>query len=458
MAQVIPNKKPLAEQPLKVGQPLGAALAFLGMDKAMPLMHAAQGCSAFAKVFLIQHFHEPIPMQSTAMDPISTVMGSDENLKQAFTNIAQTHHPKLIGLLTSGLTEAQGADIEQSVRLFKQENSKFKNTAIVPVNTPDFYGSLESGYASAVEAMISHLVPNKAPSSARRKRINILVSHMLTPGDIEQLKSYVEAFGLTPIVIPDASLSLDGYLAKQDFNALSQGGATVEQIKTAGQALATIVIGRSLERAAKLLIERTQIPTETFAHLHTLEETDRLIKYLTELSGRKVPVNIERARGQLCDALIDTHTQLGGKSAALAMEADHLTAFTALFASINIKLPVLIAPCNQPQLASLPVEQVKIGDLQDLQELAMEADVDLLLGNSHVNAIAKKMNLPLLRIGIPIHDQFGCFAKNSIGYSGIRNTLFELSNLLRHEVHSIPVYHSPLKQDLTQIEAGVEYA
>ena len=33
MAQIIPNTKSrLAEQPLKVGQPLGAALAFLGTD------------------------------------------------------------------------------------------------------------------------------------------------------------------------------------------------------------------------------------------------------------------------------------------------------------------------------------------------------------------------------------------------------------------------------------------
>jgi len=455
MAQIIPNKKPLAEHPLKIGQPLGASLAFLGIEKAMPLMHAAQGCSAFAKVFLIQHFHEPIPMQSTAMDPISTVMGSDENLTQAFTNLCQSHHPKLIGLLTSGLTEAQGADIEQSVRLFKQENNKYKNTAIIPVNTPDFYGSLETGYAAAVEAMITHLVPNKVPTSARRKRINLLVSHMLTPGDIEQLKSYVHAFGLTPIIIPDASLSLDGYLAEQDFTALSQGGTTVEQIKTIGQGLATIVVGCSLERATTILIERTQLPTETFPHLHTLEETDKLIKLLSELSGRKVPETITRTRGQLCDALIDTHSQLGGKKAALAMEADHLTAFTALFHSINIQLPVLVSPCNQPQLATLPVEQVKIGDLQDLQELAIEADVDLLLSNSHASSIAKKMNIPLLRVGIPIHDQFGCFAKSSIGYSGIRNTLFELANLLRHEVHSIPVYHSPLKQNLSLIQAGI---
>ncbi|HEY5715761.1 MAG TPA: nitrogenase iron-molybdenum cofactor biosynthesis protein NifN, partial [Psychromonas sp.] len=438
MAQIIANKKPLAEQPLKVGQPLGAALAFLGTDKAMPLMHAAQGCSAFAKVFLIQHFHEPIPMQSTAMDPISTVMGSDENLFQAFTNLCQQHHPKLIGLLTSGLTEAQGSDIKAAVKLFQKEHPKYKNTAIIPVNTPDFYGSLENGYAAAVEAMIENLVPEKAPSSVRRKRINILVSHMLTPGDVELLKSYVEAFGLTPVVIPDLSLSLDGHLTEQDFNALSQGGTTVEQIKTLGQGLATIVVGRSLERAAGMLAQRTRIQTETFAHLHTLEQTDRLITLLSQLSGRKVPASLQRARGQLCDALIDTHTQLGGKKAALAMEADHLTAFSALFETINIRSSVIIAPCNQPQLVSLPVEQVQIGDLQDLQEQAERESVDLLLANSHAGAIAKKMQIPLLRIGIPVHDQFGCFAKSYIGYTGIRNTLFELANLLRHEVHSIP--------------------
>ena len=451
MAQIIPNKKPLAEQPLKVGQPLGAALAFLGTDKAMPLMHAAQGCSAFAKVFLIQHYHEPIPMQSTAMDPISTVMGSDTNLTQAFTNLCQTHHPKLIGLLTSGLTEAQGADIVKSVKEFQAELPKYKNTAIVAVNTPDFYGSLENGYAAAVEAMIEQLVPDKAPSSVRRKRINLVVSHMLTPGDVELLKSYVEAFGLTPVVIPDLSLSLDGHLAEHDFTALSQGGTTVEQIKTAGQALATIVVGRSLERVASMLAQRTRIQTETFAHLHTLEESDRLVMLLSQLSGRKVPASLERARGQLCDALIDTHPQLGGKKAALAMEADHLTAFSALFETVNIKLSVMIAPSNQPQLASLPVDKVQIGDLQDLEEQAIDKDVDLLLSNSHADSIAKKMDIPLLRLGIPVHDQFGCFAKSFIGYNGIKNTLFELANLLRHEVHSIPVYHSPLKQDLSQI-------
>lgn len=451
MALIIRNKKPLAEQPLKVGQPLGAALAFLGVNQSMPLMHAAQGCSAFAKVFLIQHFHEPIPMQSTAMDPISTVMGSDDNLSQALNNICSSHHPKLIGLLTSGLTEAQGSDIKKAVKDFRKDFPKYKNTAIVPVHTPDFYGSLESGFAAAVEGMIEHLVPCKPPTATRRKRVNIVVSHMMSPGDIEQIKYYVEAFGLTPVVLPDLSLSLDGHLALHDFSALSQGGTAVEHLKTYNQALMTLVFGGSLERAASMLSERSAIPLERFSHLHTLEQCDRLISLLQQISGRKVPEQIKRSRAQLCDALIDTHSQLGGKSVAMAGEADHLSAFCALFASINMYVPVLVAPCNQAQLMKLNVENVHIGDLSDLKLQAQRANVDLILGNSHSKSIAKDLQKPLLRIGIPVHDEYGCFAKSHVGYRGITQTLFELANLLKAPKHSIEVYHSPLKQNLELI-------
>ena len=72
MAQVIKTRKPLATQPIKSGQPLGAILASLGIERCIPLIHGAQGCSAIAKIFFIHHFNEPNPLQSTATDPITT--------------------------------------------------------------------------------------------------------------------------------------------------------------------------------------------------------------------------------------------------------------------------------------------------------------------------------------------------------------------------------------------------
>ncbi|MFZ1246636.1 MAG: nitrogenase component 1, partial [Azonexus sp.] len=50
MAEIVHSKKALAVNPLKVSQPIGASLAFLGLNRCLPLMHGSQGCTAFGKV------------------------------------------------------------------------------------------------------------------------------------------------------------------------------------------------------------------------------------------------------------------------------------------------------------------------------------------------------------------------------------------------------------------------
>ena len=80
MAEIIRRAKPLTVSPLKSSQPIGAALAFLGLRNCLPMLHGAQGCTAFGKVFLVRHFREPIPLQTTAMDQIATVKNADDNV------------------------------------------------------------------------------------------------------------------------------------------------------------------------------------------------------------------------------------------------------------------------------------------------------------------------------------------------------------------------------------------
>jgi nitrogenase molybdenum-iron protein NifN len=103
MAELVRRSKALSVSPLKVSQPVGASLAFLGLDGAMPLMHGSQGCTAFAKVFFVRHFREPIPLQTTAMDQISAVMGADGSIVEALANICKKSPPKVIGLVSTGL-------------------------------------------------------------------------------------------------------------------------------------------------------------------------------------------------------------------------------------------------------------------------------------------------------------------------------------------------------------------
>ena len=47
MAEIIRRAKALTVSPLKASQPVGAALAFLGIRNCLPMLHGAQGCSAF---------------------------------------------------------------------------------------------------------------------------------------------------------------------------------------------------------------------------------------------------------------------------------------------------------------------------------------------------------------------------------------------------------------------------
>lgn len=447
MAQVLKSTKPLATSPIKSGQPLGAILAGMGLEGCIPLVHGAQGCSAFAKVFFIQHFHDPIPLQTTAMDPVTTIMGSNDNILAALALLCERHNPKMIVVLSTGLSEAQGADLAFALRQFRAEYPKYESVAVVTASSPDFYGSMENGYASVLESVIEQCVPAAPPASViRKKRVNLLLGHMLTPGDHEQIRSYVEAFGLQPIVLPDLAASLDGHLAAGDFSPLTQGGTPVRLLEQMGQSASTIAIGVSLQRAARLLESRSHAPALWLPHLMTLDRCDAFIHHLHRLSGRDVPLWITRQRGQLQDAMIDTHIWLQDKRLAIAAEGDLLAAWLDFAISQGIRPDCVVAPANQPGLSSLPVAEVQIGDLEDVDKKLQCHSFDMLCANSHAASLAQKYHLPLVRIGFPLFDRIGEFRRLRQGYAGMRDTLFELANAMRQAHHELPVYHSPLKQ------------
>ncbi|MFS2225148.1 nitrogenase iron-molybdenum cofactor biosynthesis protein NifN [Pantoea sp. B65] len=446
MARIIRNKKPLATSPIKSGQPLGAILASLGIEQTIPLVHGAQGCSAFAKVFFIQHFHEPVPLQSTAMDPTTTIMGSDDNILTALTTLCQRNAPKAIVLLSTGLSEAQGSDIDRTVRQFREQQPRFRHIAILTVATPDFYGSMENGYSAVLESVIKQWVPDTPPLGIRNKRVNLLVSHLFTPGDIELIRSYIEGFGLQAVILPDLSQSMDGNLAAGDFNPVTQGGTAIRLIEQLGQSLTTITLGVSLNRASSLLAARSRGAALDLPHLMTMETIDQLILHLQQQSGREVPAWIARQRSQLQDAMIDCHMWLQERRIAIAAEGDLLAAWCDFALSQGMVLSTVLAPVNQVSLAALQVEEVLIGDLEDLAAAITEHPVDLLIANSHAADVAEQHQPAFIRSGFPIFDRIGEFRRTRQGYAGVRDTLFELANLMQQRHHHQPVYHSPLKQ------------
>jgi nitrogenase molybdenum-iron protein NifN len=451
MAEILKRNKALSVNPLKASQPMGGSLACLGFDRAMPMLHGSQGCTAFAKVFFVRHFREPIPLQTTAMDQASSVMGADENVIEGIKAIAEKSNPALIMVLTTGLAETQGADVHRNVREFRERYPEYNHVAVVAVNTPDFTGCVETGYASAVYELIKALVPNAEAAGTkpgnRKRQVNVLVSPMLTPGDLEALRYLIGLFNLRPVLLPDISESLDGSLTEDEFSPVTIGGTSISEVYTLGEAKATLVIGSSLKLAGELLQERTAVPSYYFEHLYSLQTNDDLICTLAEISGQEVPQIIERQRSQLQDAMLDTHFMLGQLRIAIAADPDQLNAFVHLVKGMGAEVVAAISASNAPILAKVPVDSIKIGDLEDLEILAKQRKAQLLIGNSHAVATAERLGIPILRAGFPLYDIIGGYQKTWIGYRGVRQALFDLANLVINFAHEeIEVYHSPYAQ------------
>ncbi len=451
MAEIIKRKKALSVNPLKASQPIGGSLATLGFNQAMPMLHGSQGCTAFAKVFFVRHFREPIPLQTTAMDQGSSVMGADENVVEGLKNIAEKSNPALITVLTTGLAETQGADVKGSVRVFRDKYPEYAHVAVVAVNTPDFSGCVETGYAATIEEIIKELVPEAEQAGTkpgyRQRQVNVLCSAMLTPGDIEALQDLLEKFQLRPVFVPDIANSLDGALTENQFSPVTIGGTAISEMATLGEAKATLVIGPSMFKAGKILHQKTGVPSYQFEHLFGLDANDALISALMEIADQQVPERIERQRMQLQDAMLDTHFMLGQLRVALAADADQLNAFCYLLNEMGAEVVAVVAPSQAASLAKIPVAEVKIGDLEDLELIARENKAQLVIGNSHATATAERLGVPVLTAGFPQFDLIGGYQKTWIGYQGTRQALFDLANLVINFSHEeIPVYRSVYAQ------------
>jgi nitrogenase molybdenum-iron protein NifN len=442
MADILLPKKALSVNPLKASQPIGAALAFLGLERSMPLEHGARGCASFNRLFFMRHFREPIALQTTAMEQVATVLGADSNLIEALATVCAKNQPRVIGLISTGLSELQGTDLPGTLTAFRAAYPQHDDVAVIPVNATDTLGNQETGFARAVEAIITALVPHATEQVRRPQQVNVLTGGTLTPGDVEALKSWIEAFGLSPIVLPDLADSLDGHLIDAGFSTLTYGGTSTSAVARMGQSVATLVVGRSLDRTADVLQARTGVPDYRFDSLLGLEACDAFTRTLAEISGVLVPRTIERQRSQLLDAMVDCQFQLGGARAAIAGDADLVSAFTTFFSSMGLDVVAVVASAKAAQLAQLPVSSVVVGDLEDLEWLAREHGAELLVTNSHGTEVAKRLGVTLLRAGFPVYDEYGAHARAFIGYAGTRELIFQVANLLAGHYQELQPYRS----------------
>lgn len=432
MATVKTVFKAAAVNPLKMSSTLGASYAFLGMNRCMPVMHGSQGCTSFGLVLLVRHFREAIPLQTTAMNEVSSILGGMDNVEKAILNIRSRARPDLIGICSTGLTETKGDDVDSYLNLIRQRHPDLDDTAIVYASTPDYVGAFQDGWAISVLAMIRALA---RPAEAKEpKQINLLAGCHLTPADIEELRDIVESFGLRAIVLPDVSGSLDGHMSDQ-FSPTTMGGTTLEQVRAMGASVATIAVGEQMRGCAAALEEITGVPYTLFDRLTGLDANDRFLAHLAQLSGQPVPAKCRRLRSQLQDAMLDGHFFFGGKKVAIGAEPDLLFALGAWLLEMGCEIASAVTTTQSAALDALAVEEVLIGDLEDLEKGA--AGCDLLITHSHGRQAAERLQIPFHRAGLPLFDRLGAGHQLSVGYRGTRRLIFDIGNLFLADQHHV---------------------
>jgi nitrogenase molybdenum-iron protein NifN len=436
---VVPFTKALSENPLKASAPLGAALAYLGIEGAVPLFHGSQGCTSFALVLTVRHAREAIPMQTTALDEVAAILGGADNLEQALLNLTRRMKPRFIGVASTALAATRGEDIEGDLKLIRQRQPDLADVAIAFAATPDYDGALEDGWSRAVTAIVEELLGDPVCAAPAAPRINVLAGVHQTAADIEAIVDCIESFGLGATVLPDISTSLDGTVPER-YVPYTLGGTKLAEIRAMGHALHTLAVGEHMRAPAQRLHEKAGVAFSVLPSLTGLAASDACVTLLSRLSGRPAGEKLRRQRSRLVDAMLDAHFHYGGKRVAVAADPDLLASLCAFFTAMGAHIVTAVASTpHSPLLEGVAADRVLVGDLADFERAAAASRAELLVTHSHGRQAAARLGVPLLRVGFPVFDRLGATHRCSVLYAGTQRLVFEVANLLMADPHA----HTP---------------
>jgi nitrogenase molybdenum-iron protein NifN len=417
--------------------PLGAVLAFRGVEACVPFLHGSQGCATYMRRYVISHFREPMDIASSSLGEKQAVYGGGPNLKKGILNVMRKYGPAVVGVATTCLTETIGDDVPRLLAEFKSEFADLPLPELVHVSTPSFSGTHSDGFRDAVAALCGQLVREGAPANGT---LNLLPG-FVSPADVRHLKELCAGFGIAPTVLPDISQTLDRP-ALPDYETIPAGGTALAAIRALSGAAATVEFGRCGDQARSggaVLSERSSVPLYQLGLPVGIRETDRFIAALGEVSGRDTPPAVAEERGRLIDALVDGHKYCAGLRAVVFGEDDLVAGVVSLLAEIGVR-PVLAATGSRSSgfaaavaevcrdVLAEPPAVIEGADFQEIAEAARALSPDILLGHSKGYRYAREWNVPLVRVGFPVHDRFGGQRTLHLGFRGAQSLFDRIVN------------------------------
>ncbi len=431
----------------KMCTPLGAALVFHGIEGTIPLLHGSQGCSTYMRRYLISHFREPVDIASSNFSEDTAIFGGGDNLRLAIENVTRQYFPAMIGIATTCLSETIGDDVPM---ILNGMDNAVDDTILVHVSTPSYTGTHVDGFHGAVHAVVERCNPltGKTKDDLKtRKKINIFPG-MLSNEDIRHIKEIFTDLNTEFTILPDYSERLEGP-SWEDYQAIQKGGTPVREIKTMNLATASMELGSILagtvnqggESAGSLLKERFDIPLVSLGFPIGVKATDLFFSHLEQLTATAMPEKYKCQRGRLIDAYVDGNKYVSKRRAVVYGEEDFVVAMAGFLAEVGI-IPVLCASGGKSGLLEKALEetlapnilkQVTVHqgmDFTRMEQAARDLNPDFVIGNSKGYTMSRHLNVPLVRVGFPIHDRIGGQRILHIGYKGAQELFDTIVNTL----------------------------
>ncbi len=361
----------------------------------------------------------------------------------------------MIAIASTCLSETIGEDVPKLISEYKIINEDSPEVPeMIFASTPSYNGTHAEGFFNAILAAVKTLAESGEKTG---EHIN-LFSSLISPEDIRHLKEILEDFGIQAMVFPDYSDTLDN-TSWDTYTRIPDGGTPISALKASGSAAVSVELGfiknaggmngkikdnYLVQSAGNFLKNKFDVPCIETGLPVGINETDKFFNILSSVSGRPVPEKYSRQRGRLVDLYIDGHKYVSGKRAVVYGEEDLVVAWAAFLSEIGIK-PVLCATGGesgklretlQKVLGPMYEDEIIIGQgmsFERMDELMQELKPDLMIGNSKGYYIARKMDIPIIRCGFPIHDRIGAQHARMLGYEGTTIFFEQVANALLEE-------------------------
>jgi nitrogenase molybdenum-iron protein NifN len=411
--------------------------------KCLPVLHGSQGCSTYIRRYFINHFREPVDIASSNFSESTAIFGGESNLIQALENVLDQYNPEVIGLATTCLSETIGDNVPLILKEFERRSGAAGRRLpdIIYTSTPSYSGTHMDGFHAAVKSFAQYYA--RAGETLEKTAV---FSNFVSPEDLRFLKRLLKDFGVDGIFLPDYSETFDGE-TWESYRRIPDGGTSRESLALLGRCRQVLEFGTSLdghESAARYLertfgVKRYGLPLPIGVTL-----TDRFLSAMGEISGREAPRPYVSRRGRLIDSYSDAHKYVFGKKAAVFGEEDFVIGLVNFLFEIGV-VPVLCVTGSRTGVLRRAVtglaesygKSVVVREGEDFEGMAEDLDLlqpDFLMGNSKGYALSRRMKIPLVRVGFPIHDRIGGQRILHLGYRGTQHIFDRLVNtLIAHE-------------------------